>query len=199
MSWRDRRGRSFANRKALRDGELPALRKTAPSDGRESEYPGLLRTRYGRTEGAGLTRARRRRSGCRHWTSCTGFAAHPSALASDLEDPDGVGDAFEGVLAPVGEGDAGGGAGEGADGVGDEDLAGFGESHDPGGDVDGAAVDVVALAQYVAGMEAEVELEAGALGGGVAAQGAFDRLAGGGEDGEEAVAEERALDGRAAA
>ena len=65
------------------------------------------------------------------------------------------------------------------------------------GDVDGAAVDVVVLADDVAGVEAEVEGEAGVVARPGAGERGLDRLAGAGEDGEDAVAEELAFDGGA--
>ena len=68
---------------------------------------------------------------------------------------------------------------------------------DAGGDVDRAAVDVVLLADDVAGVEAEVEGEACVVAGAGAGEGGFDGLAGAGEDGEDAVAEELAFDGGA--
>jgi hypothetical protein len=71
-------------------------------------------------------------------------------------------DALEGELAAVVEDDAGGGATEGADDVGDEGLAGSGSGSDAGGDVDGAAVNVagaaeVLVADDVAGMDADMQ------------------------------------------
>lgn len=73
------------------------------------------------------------------------------------EDALGFFDAFEGVFAAVFERHAGGGAGEAADGVGHQHLAGSGEGADAGGNVDGATENVVLLADGVAGVEAEAQ------------------------------------------
>src|SRR5439155_13519448 len=68
---------------------------------------------------------------------------------------------------------------------------------DARGDVHRAAVNVVVLADHVAGVEAEVEGETGVVARTPAGEGGFDRLAGGGERREDAVAEQLALDGGA--
>src|SRR5689334_20368390 len=113
------------------------------------------------------------------------FAAHG-------EDADGVSDALEAVVAAVVEGGGGGGAGEVADGLRDEDLARGGERADAGGNVDRAAVDVVAFADDVAGVEADVERQLSAALNAAAC--GFDRLGGGGEGAHDAVAEHLAGD-----
>src|SRR5207245_1577210 len=79
----------------------------------------------------------------------------------------------------------------------DQHLTGCGEAADARGDVDGAAVDVVVVADDVAGVEAEMEGKAGVVPSLAAGQRGLDRLAGGGEDGEDAIAEELAFDGGA--
>ena len=65
------------------------------------------------------------------------------------------------------------------------------------GNVDGAAVDVVVLSDHVAGVEAEVEGQATLVARLPARHRRLDRLAGEGEDGEDAVAEKFAFDGGA--
>src|SRR5439155_8927903 len=94
------------------------------------------------------------------------------------------------------------GARQRAHGVRDQYFACCREPADPRGDVDGAAVDVVApvrifFARDVAGVEAEVKWKAGFVAGAAAGEGGFDRLAGARKDGKDAVAEELAFDGGA--
>src|SRR2546426_10235271 len=72
------------------------------------------------------------------------------------------------------------------------------EPADARGDVHGAAVDVVVLADYVAGVEAQMQRHSGGCPRLPAGQRRLDRLPRTREDGEDAVAEELAFDRNAA-
>src|SRR3990170_4715699 len=118
--------------------------------------------------------------------------------SSHREQPLWLSDALQLVLAPVLEADTRRRAGKTPHRVRHEHLARGGCARYSGGDVNRAAVDVVALADHVTGVDAEVELKADRFAGGVAAQSALDGLPGGGEDSQNAVAEELTFDGGAA-
>src|SRR6266545_696125 len=68
-------------------------------------------------------------------------------------------------------------------------LTGSGEAADSRSDVDGAAVHVVPLADDVSCVKSEVEREISVVSGSAAGERRFDRLAGRGEDREDAIAE----------
>src|SRR5439155_13627224 len=81
-----------------------------------------------------------------------------------------------------------------AHGVRDQHLARRREAADSRGNVDGAAEDVVFLADHIAGVEAEVQREAGVIARAGAGECRLDRLRGAGKRGEDAVSEELAFD-----
>src|SRR5439155_23971441 len=78
-----------------------------------------------------------------------------------------------------------------------EDLARRRQPADARSDVDGAAVDVLLLADDVAGVEAEMQGHPGVVASAAAGERCFDGLAGAREDREDAITEELAFDGGA--
>src|SRR3990170_319745 len=97
---------------------------------------------------------------------------------SHREQPLRVGDALKGLLASVVEGHSSRRPRQSTHRVRHEHLARRGGARDPCSDVHRAAVDVVAFADHVAGVNAEVELQAERFACGVAAQSALDGLPG---------------------
>src|SRR5574341_1709102 len=106
--------------------------------------------------------------------------------------PNRLADALERLLAPVLEPHAGGRARQRAHGLRHQHLARRRQPRDPRGYVHRAAVDVVLLPYHISGVEAEVEGQPRVVTRRPARQRRLDRLAGAGEDGEDAVAEELA-------
>ena len=131
-------------------------------------------------------------------------AGSPPFAPADAEDPHRPGDVLHRLLAQVLEHDAELVAHRIAHRARDEDAARIGERLEPRGDVDAVAVDVVALDDHVAQVDADAELDAAVvLRGAVAVghagldgDGAAHRLDGAGEIDQQAVA--GALDDAAA-
>src|SRR3990172_129329 len=78
---------------------------------------------------------------------------------SHREQPLRVGDALKGLLAPVVEGHSSRRPRQSTHGVRYQHLARRRERRDAGGDVDGAAVDVVPLSDDVSGVDAEMQAQ----------------------------------------
>ena len=97
-----------------------------------------------------------------------------------------VRDAFEFVLAAVGEGEFAADD-EVADRAGDEDLTGLGEAHDAGGEVDGEPGDVVVAPFDLAGMQSSPQVESELAGVADDLRGAAHALRGPGEESQRAV------------
>src|SRR5437870_2315661 len=135
---------------------------------------------------------------CRRWFWRIGCAA-PS-LAPSLNDrpyPHCLAYAFQCLLAPVLEPDAGRRPRQRAHRLRDEYFGRRRQPADPSRDVYSAAVDVVVLADDVSGVQAEMQRQPRLVTSASARQRSLDRLPGACEDGEDAVAEQLAFDRRA--
>ena len=82
----------------------------------------------------------------------------------DLEEPEPVGEAFEPVPSPVGEGQLRATAGQLADHLRDEDLPAGGPGSDPCRGVDRLTVEIVRLGDDLAGVHPDADLEIGEIG-----------------------------------